>query len=80
VTKKVILSVISSITDYQPEFEEYIKLRILSLEQSEQISDLAKIILSSHIIPSDSITKFNMKKFIHKNSKETIEKLCQFIR
>ena len=36
--------------------------------------------LSSEVELKKSILTFNMKNFIKMNSKETIEKLCQFIK
>jgi len=41
---------------------------------------LATQLLVSDIELKHSILTFNMKKFVQKNSKETIEKLCLFIK
>ena len=79
-TKKLILEVVDEIKQFKPEFEDYIKLKILSLENAKEIQALSDSILSQNNTYAQSITNFNMRKFIDKNSKETIEKLCQFIK
>lgn len=81
-TKLLILETISKLdgSAYSPEFEEYIKLKILALEENEDISRLARGILHYQGDLGRSIVNFNMKSFVKKNSKETIEKLCVFVK
>jgi NhaP-type Na+/H+ and K+/H+ antiporter len=80
-TKKLILHTLLKFEfKYKPEFEEYIKLRILALESNQEISRLSNEILTEEKQVKDSILTFNMKNFVKKNSKETIEKLCIFIK
>lgn len=85
-TKVLILTVVNDIlvkheVDYQPGFEEYIKLRILALETNvPEISQLSNEIIKKESSENKDILKFNMKNFLKKNSKETVEKLCIFIK
>lgn len=65
---------------YKPEFEEFIKLKILALESNPDISKIAAQTLTSEVELKSSILNFDMKTFVKKNSKETTEKLCQFIK
>lgn len=72
-TKKLILQTINLLEGtYKPEFEEFIKLKILSLESNQEISKLAAQALSSEVELKNSILAFDMKNFVKKNSKETI--------
>jgi hypothetical protein len=86
-TKTLLLSVLLAICEqlqashsqaYQPSFEDYIKLRILALDDSleECISKPASklLALEEQNIGSISTTiaNFNMKTFIKNNNKDTI--------
>lgn len=78
-TKRLILQTVAGLPHrYRPEFEEFIKLKILALESDREVSQLASQIVQG--AEAKSILSFNMTNFVRKNSKETIEKLCQFIR
>lgn len=80
-TKRLILETLLKLDNkYRPEFEEFIKLRILALESNAEISKLSSSLLVEEKELKKSILTFNMKNFVKKNSKETIEKLCIFIR
>ena len=72
-TKQLILETLAMLKEaYKPEFEEFIKLKILSLESNAEISKLATEALSSEVELKKSILTFDMKNFVKKNSKETI--------
>lgn len=72
---------INEIKIYDPSFEDYIKLRILSLDDSDDdIANAAEKILKNENKNVKSIAHFDMKHFIENNTKETIEKLCRFMK
>lgn len=81
-TKKLVLNTLLKSNDenksYEPTFEDYIKLRILALDDSadDEISKAAEKLLSlkskntSDI--SSTIANFDMKNFVKNNTKDTI--------
>ena len=73
-----LLKACESINQYEPTFEDYIKLRILALDDSadDEISKAAErllLIKSKNTTDiSSTIANFDMKNFIKNNTKDTI--------
>lgn len=79
--KAVLSAVIISNRNHQLNFEDYVKLRILEVEDTD-ISKLAKELLGkcSIVLSVEQLQKFRMKRFVERHSKEVSEKLCSFAK
>lgn len=81
-SQKAALSAISIVNkNYTLTFEDYVKLRILEVEDSD-IAKLAKELLQRYpvVLNSERLEKFKMKRFVERHSKEVSEKLCSFAK
>lgn len=81
-SQKAALSAISIVNrQYKLNFEDYVKLRILEVEETD-VAKLAKELLQRYpvILNASQLEKFKMKRFVERHSKEVSEKLCSFAK